>query len=235
MRARGVGYDSGGIPGVTEQAYAAFNRWRRQHKLRNYGRIGGRDAWSALPMKGARALDAQRLVVTYPDTQRKANVRAGAGQVPLATFNATTFKDALAGQLKCAEPGAGYVHFPAEMRSKEKPHTLFEQLTAEDRDSQGRWAKRSPHARNEMLDMFVMARAIAHLQGIGKLNWDSPPIWAASWDRNSMVSHNPAPVSGTPRAEPPPVSQAKRVEAAPGAMPPAGAPPKQAGGIHRFV
>ncbi len=187
MRARGCGYDSQGIPGVTEQAYAAFTRWQRQRRLRLYGQSNGRDAWSVIPMRGAKAVNAQKLLVTYPDTQRKANIQRGRGQVPVAAFNPNLFKDALSGQLKRDQPGEQYVHFPHGLRSKEPPHTFFEQIATEHRLADGRWEKRSPNLRNEAQDLLVMSHVIAHLQGLNRIPWESPPAWAAPWESNTMI------------------------------------------------
>ena len=222
-------FDSQGVPGVTEQAYAAFIRWQRNRKLRLYGQISGREAWSLMPSKGAKPLTAQRLVVVYPDTQRKAG-KVARGQVPLASFNPNLFKDALAAQLKVAEPGPLYVHFPRALRAKEAPHPFFEQLAAEHRLADGRWEKKTAHARNEALDLMVLSHVCAHLHGLSRINWDKPFPWAAPWDSNIMVdaqapaaADNPAPAASAPSpAAPPPVSHGK-----PGEAPPAGQQPRR--------
>jgi phage terminase large subunit GpA-like protein len=187
MSIKASGYDSGGAPGVTQQAYAAWSRWRRDKSVRLFGKIAGRDAWSIIPMKGANTLNAPRLSVVYPDTSRAANVKAGGGTVPQAQFNPNLFKDDLAGQLQRGEAGDWYVHFPWALRAKEAPHPWFEQVVAERRLPNGRWEKSISSARNEKLDLMVMAHAIAHLHGLSRINWDRPPSWAAEWDKNSLV------------------------------------------------
>ena len=131
MRLRGIGVDSAGAPGTTEQVYAAWRRWKGRRLVRKLGVIGGRDAWSFLPTKGLSGLNAKSLSVVYPDTARADRRAAARGEIPLATFNPNWFKDALAGQLKRAEPGPGFVHFPRALRSDEVPHLWFEQITAE--------------------------------------------------------------------------------------------------------
>lgn len=186
MSIRGCGFDSAGAPGVTQQAYAAWIRWARKQFSRLLGKNNGREVWSIIPLKGASTPKAPRLVVTYPDTARAANKATGAS-VPVAAFNPNSFKDDLAGQLGCMEPGPLYVHFPHELRSPEQPHIWFEQLVAEE-EKNGRWEKINPNARNESLDLMVMNHVIAHLHGLPRIDWDRPPPWAAAWDQNSCIA-----------------------------------------------
>ena len=185
MRVRGAAYDSGGAPGVTEQAYAAWRRWRHRHAVRLLGKVGGRDVWNLLPSKGQGTANATRLTVAYPDTTRKDRKVAKRGEVPLAVFNANAFKDSLAGHLAQAMPGRGYVHAPAALRSSEPPHLWFEQLTAERRKPIGAW-ERIGRA-NEALDLMVGTHMVAHLHGLPRIDWTRPPAWAAAWDVNSAV------------------------------------------------
>lgn len=189
MTIRGAGFDSAGAPGVTQQAYAAWRRWREIRATRRYYNLGGREVWSIIPLKGASGINAPRLVVTYPDTGRKANIKSSSGTVPVAAFNPNVFKDDLNGQLQRGEPGTLYVHFPAELKSKEKPYIFFEQMTAEARLPNGRWEKTSPNARNEILDLMVMNHVVAHLHGLAQIDWKNPPPWAALWDKNSCVTN----------------------------------------------
>ncbi|WP_321904399.1 phage terminase large subunit family protein [Paraburkholderia tropica] len=199
MPIRALGFDSGGSPGVTQQAYSAWKRWRKLEKrVRLIGKIAGRDAWTVIPTKGAKALEAPRLVVTYPDTTRQANKAAARGAVPVAQFNPNSFKDDLAGQLQGAEPGSWYVHFPRDLRSPEEPHVWFEQLTAETRQKNGRWEKIVSSRRNEALDQMVGTHMIAHLHGLSQIDWDKPPGWAAPWDTNTSLIAGPDATSPTP-------------------------------------
>jgi phage terminase large subunit GpA-like protein len=184
MRVLAAGYDSGGLPGVAQQAYAAWTRWRRAGDMSRLGKIGGRDVWTILPLKGNNKLWGQRLAVTYPDTTRTANQRAGGGAVPLGLFNPNMFKDDLAGQLQTAESGAWHVHFPHALRSPEAPHVWFEQLVAERRLANGRWEKISATVRNEAMDLMVRSHVLAHLMGLGRVDWAKPPRWMAPWDTN---------------------------------------------------
>mgnify|MGYP001547932512 FL=1 len=193
MPIRAAGYDSGGQPGVTQQAYAAWRRWKRDGRTRLIGKIAGRDAWTVIPMKGADALAAQRLIVTYPDTARKSNRAAASGTVPVARFNPNLYKDDLAGQLQRAEVGDWYINFPHALRSKEQPHVWFEQLTSESQMKNGRWEKNAPGRRNEALDLMVMNHVIAQLHGLHQIDWEKPPSWAKPWDTNSFLVAASAP------------------------------------------
>ncbi|MBR8234613.1 phage terminase large subunit family protein [Burkholderia sp. AU42008] len=187
MPVRALGFDSYGQPGVTQQAYAAWRRWKKAGLARLIGKISGRDAWTVIPTKGADKLAAPRLAVVYPDTSRKANRAASSGDVPVARFNPNLFKDDLAGQLQLAEPGKLYVHFPHALRSPEQPHVWFEQLTAETRLKNGGWEKTAAGRRNEALDLMVMTHMLAQLHGLNRISWDKPPSWAKPWDTNTFL------------------------------------------------
>jgi phage terminase large subunit GpA-like protein len=185
MRVRGASFDSGGAPGVTEQAYGAWLRWKKKRVVRRLGNVAGRDIWSLLPAKGQGGANAPKLLVSYPDTARKDRRAAARGEVPIAFFNANVFKDALAAQLGQALPGRLYVHVPDALRSPEPPHVWFEQLVAERRKPNGTWEKLTP--RNEALDLMVGTHMVAHLHGLARLDWVRPPAWAAPWEMNSSV------------------------------------------------
>jgi phage terminase large subunit GpA-like protein len=206
MTPRAVGYDAHGQAGVTLQALAAWRRWRRQGVARLWGRIAGRDAWSILPMRGVGTPGAARLSVTYPDnSSRTGKQRASRGDVPVGQFNTNVFKDDLAGQLRRAEPGSWYVHFPGALRSPASPQVWFEQLAAEQRDDAGRWKKKNNAARNEAFDQLVMTHVLAHLQGLPRIDWDNPPPWAADWEQNPAI----APIEIDPEAALPIGSRAR--------------------------
>jgi phage terminase large subunit GpA-like protein len=195
MPVRAVGYDSGGQPGVTQQAYAAWRRWKRDRHARLVGKIAGRDAWTIIPLKGADALTAPRLIVTYPDTARKSNKIAASGTVPVGRFNPNLFKDDLGGQLQRADTGDWYVHFPHALRSKEQPHVWFEQLTSETRLKNGRWEKHAQGRRNEALDLMAMNHVVAQLHGLHGIDWDKPPSWAKPWETNTSLVQATAPTA----------------------------------------
>ncbi len=188
MALRGAGWDLHGEPGVSEQAYAAWLRWKARagSEVRLYGQIDRREAWSHLPLRGANTLNAPRLIVTYPDTG-KAATRVSLGAVPVAQHNPNVFKATVSGQLKRAEPGPGYIHFPTWLRSKEEPHVFFEQAVAERQLANGRWEKVTPGAKNEALDLLVMTAVLAHLHGVSRIDWIKPPPHAAPWNENPAV------------------------------------------------
>jgi phage terminase large subunit GpA-like protein len=205
MSIRAWGYDTQGMPGVTAQAYDAWVRWHGRRKLRMLGRFSGRESWSAAPTRGLGGANAPRLVVVRPDSARKDRQAKAGGAVPVAQFNANMFKDDLAGQLARALPGPWHINFPAALRS-DAHAGFFDQLTAEERNGKGVWQKTAP--RNEALDLMVGAHVVAHLNGLGRIDWQRPPAWAAPWDRNSQISalRAPPPSGGgdTPPAPPTP-------------------------------
>ncbi len=197
MSIRGFGYDSGGLAGTTQQAYDAFTRHRRRNAVTFFGKIDGRDVYSAMPFKGAATPNAPRLQVVYPDTARKDRKVSRTGAVPLGQFNPNHFKDDLAGQLARADAGPWHVHFPAALRAKEAPHPFFEQMVAERRNAAGRWEKAHQGIRNEALDLMVGTHVVAHLHGLARINWDRPPPWCAPWDANVCV-HPPGATEAAP-------------------------------------
>lgn len=187
MAIRGLGYDSGGAPGVTDRAYEVWRKLKKESLTRLLGKTDGRDVWTVLPTKGSGNLNAPKLSVVYPDNQKKDKKIARSGTVPLALFNANGFKDDLGGQLMHRDPGPGFVHIPAALRSAESPHVNFEQLVSEQRDNLGKWEKPHQGVRNEMLDLMVGTDVIAHLHGLHRMVWTAPKVWAAEWDKNSTI------------------------------------------------
>ncbi|MBU6246456.1 MAG: phage terminase large subunit family protein [Xanthomonadaceae bacterium] len=213
MKVRAVGIDSAGEAGVTELAYAAWRQAKRMQLARRLGVVGGRDVWTLILSKGA-SNNAKRLVVSYPDAARADRRAAARGEVPVLLFAPDTWKDAIAAQLGVAEEGAGRVHFPAGLRAADEKGAgeFFEQLCAEQRAKSGRWEKTRP--RNEALDLMVGTQILAHLHGLGRLDWARPPSWAAPWERNQLVEG----------AQSPPISAGRPAAAATPETPPPAAP-----------
>jgi phage terminase large subunit GpA-like protein len=228
MRVRCVGFDSGGEPGVTENAYEIWKRLRAAHKARYLGQVSGRDVFTALPLKGRPGLEGSRLVVTYPDSKRKDRTAAARGEVPVGIFLANAFRDAVYAQLSSAEPGARYVHFPAALRgawpdpdrAPVAPHKWFEQLVAEQRDPVGHWSKVRDGVRNEAWDLMVMTQVLAHLHA-SRIDWARPPAWAAAWDVNTMVRRPTLPSTPAPSAPAPSSAYVPRGRALPASPIPA--------------
>lgn len=216
MAIRAAGTDSQGVPGVTEQAYAAWLRRRKANKAKKLGLLEGRDVWNLVPTRGASARSAPRIQVVYPNTQRKDRKVASRGQMPLLVFNPNGAKDALVAQLALMPPAGGAVSFPAALRSEAPPHDFFEQLAAEQRDPvTGAWSKIESHGRNEVMDMMVGSESLARLHGLHRIDWEKPPAWAAAWETNSMVvvmeaEPMDAPASAVPVLPPAAVVAARR-------------------------
>ncbi len=188
MRIRGFGYDAFGLPGVTQQAYDAFVRMARKRRIRMLGMTNGRAVWNVLPTKGMPGINAQRLAVIRPDTQRSDRlVKISGGTLQLMQFSANAFKDDLAGHLGRMPPGAWAVHLPAGLLSPAPPHRWFEELVAEQRQPNGAWKKARDSDRNEAMDQMVGTHALAHLHGLRQIDWTRPPAWAGPWDTNPMV------------------------------------------------
>jgi phage terminase large subunit GpA-like protein len=232
MRVLGVGYDSQGEAGVTIQAMDAWRRAKLARRARSLGMISFRPAYTLLPLRGGSVrTDAHRaakpLQVVYPEARsdRRSTAR---GDVPVGLFAPNWHKDALAAQLATAEPGPGYIHFPAGLLSPEAPHRFFEQLVAERREKDGTWHKTAQ--RNEALDLMVMSGVMAHLFAPSRFDWTRPPPWAREWDQNTMVSRPDAKAATQSAQTAPPA----RVQSpAPAALPARVAPP--AGGAPAWL
>lgn len=227
MQVRAAGFDAYGQPGVTEQAFAAWLRRKRRQGLRRLGVVEGRDAWSLIATRGANSRTAPRISVVYPNSQRADRKMKTRGDVPLLCFNPDAGKDALAAQLAVAPPAVGAVHIPAALLDpKGPPHPFLEGLAAEQRNpASGRWAKVNNAARNEPLDLMVGTEIVARLHGLHRINWASPPAWAAPWESNSMILQpDPAAIADAlkPVATPPVAATAEALAqlARPPAVPP---------------
>lgn len=199
MRVCAFGFDVQGEEGVTEQGYSAWLRWYRAGHARKVGNIGGREGWTILPLRGAKAIEAKTLDISYPDTGKAANKKVSQGNIPVGAFNPNRFKADLMGQLKRAEPGPTYVHLPSWLKTPgAETHPFFDQLVAERADASGRWAKIESHRRNEALDLMVMSHVMAHLWGVHKINWERPPFWARPHDVSDYV-YDPVARAETPQ------------------------------------
>jgi phage terminase large subunit GpA-like protein len=197
MKIRAIGFDSAGAPGVTQEAYAAWRRLKRDRKVQFAGKRDGRDCWTVQPMKGASGSNAARMQIVYPNSKRKDRDARATGSEPLLLFAPDRFKDDLGGMLAKADPGPLYIHFPRALRGAwpsqtgpEAPdvrHAWFEQVVAEAPDHAGRWKKVAEAARNEALDQLVGTHVLADLWGLNRIDWDRPPNWAAEWDTNVLI------------------------------------------------
>ena len=182
--------DSGGREGVTENAY---HFWKRTKEL-------GLDKRFAL-IKGERpkpTVNKPMVSKTSPDKTSKAARNAKVTNVlPLWILNTTQLKDAVAANLKRADHGADFVHFPDWL-----PLWFYEEITAEQRTDKG-WENIS-RSRNETFDLLCYAKAgyLIKLDDYwkDKINWENPPGWAEVWDNNSEVSNEkPINTNSTPK------------------------------------
>ncbi len=169
-----VGVDSGGKKGVTTRALNWWRSLRRSGKNRNVRLIKG---------EGDRPnAKIPRVRETYPDSSKRKDRHSGArGDVPMLILNTNELKDALNNDLTRKEEGPGFVHLPSWLEEK-----YFAEIVAETRTSTG-W-KNIGSERNETWDLLNYGKALNLYLGVEKIDWKTPPKWAAVWDRNSHVS-----------------------------------------------
>ncbi len=104
-------------------------------------------------IKGHKAVDAP----VAPRTASKDNK----GKVPLYMVGVNAAKDVIYSHITTEHIGPGYMHFPQE---PEYNAEYFKQLTAEQRNKEGRWEKK--RARNEALDIRVYGYASLLIAGV---------------------------------------------------------------------
>ena len=170
MRVSYVTCDSGGEDGVTDSAYRFFRTLKSKGLHKKFWLV-----------KGASSQNVPRIKLSYPDNTNRASRKASAkGDVPILMLNTVVLKDTISNALNRQEPGTLFMHFPNWLG-----RWFYEELTAEVRTEKG-WncpAKTS----NEAFDLYVYNLVAAVRLGIEKIDWDSPPAWAAEWDDNTEV------------------------------------------------
>lgn len=177
--------DSGGKAGVTRRAYEF---WRRLKTLGLHHRFR--------LVKGAEREGAKTIEETFPDsTKRKDRNSGAAGDVPVLVINVTQIKDIVMADVWRDTPGPGYYHFPKWLGSR-----FFDELTAETRGAK-RW-EREGSKPNETFDLCTYVEAGVIRLGADRINWASPPAWAAPWDSNPDVFVD----DGSDKPKPPPRS-----------------------------
>lgn len=169
--------DSGGRDGVTERAYVFWREMRRKQLHHRFILIKGE--------RPKRTANKPKVHKSNPDktssAARKAKVT---GELPLWLLNTTTLKDSIFADLSRVEPGDNYIHFPDWLGK-----WFYDELVAEKRTEEG-WENPNK-LRNETFDLFCYAEAaflvklISHWQS--EINWESPPLWAETWDKNTEI------------------------------------------------
>lgn len=166
--------DSGGKAGVTANAYEFY---RQIKATGHFGRFQ--------LVKGDNTPGSPRTQIRYPDSSRR-DAKAGArGDVPVLFFNPTILKDNLDGRLDVVIPGAGMIHLP-DWLIDEGMNWFFDELTSETRTEKG-WIKTGKQ--NEAWDLFYygIGACVSSLLNLEKVDWNNPPSWAGSWDKNPLV------------------------------------------------
>jgi phage terminase large subunit GpA-like protein len=176
--------DSGGKAGVTSKAYE-FYKWLKQKGAGRHKRF--------LLSKGDGSPHAPRARVSYPDSQRKDRTAGARGEVPVLMLNTDTLKDKLNGMLDGTSADGGTVILPDWLSDE-----VFTEYTVEVKDEKGKW-QNPRKARNEAWDLTTYAIGQCIYLGIEKMDWEKPPRWLATWDRNTGVTlvtkEEPAPVA----------------------------------------
>ncbi len=170
MPIRAVGIDWGGKSGTSVRA---LEFWRSLKKRQLHGRVR--------LVKGGTKRDAALFKETYPDSSKRKDRKSGsAGDVPQLLLNTDRLKDTVDANVKRAEPGPGFYHFPDWL-----PEAFYAELTAETRIATG-W-KNLAGRRNEAFDLSVYAEGLALWMKVPSIDWKAPPAWAAEWDENPDV------------------------------------------------
>ncbi|GKX33720.1 MAG: terminase [Rhizobiaceae bacterium MnEN-MB40S] len=182
--------DSGGQPGVTDNAYLFL---RRQKKAGNARRV--------FLVKGQGGLDKDRARFGQPQKMDKRR-RTRRTDIELVYAGTDLLKDEIALSLTRKDPGPGAYHLPEQL-----PDHVFEEFCAEVR-MPGGWEKKRHGIRNEALDLAVYGKALTIVLKADKIpDWDQPPAFARPLDDNTFsrrtegqeMEEVDAPVKRTPR------------------------------------
>ncbi len=183
--------DSGGYSkekgqSVTGMAYDFYRRLRREGLSGSFHLV-----------KGDSTPGAPRARITTPDAQHRDKNAVARGDVPVLMLNPNMLKDMLHSRLDCLEPGKGMYRFPNWL-----PDWWYQEMTAETRTPKG-WEKRA-HAKNEAWDLsyYCIGLCVSPLLFVEKIDWSKPPLWAAEWDTNILISAKDAPKRFAPPAKP---------------------------------
>ncbi|WP_440722491.1 phage terminase large subunit family protein [Klebsiella pneumoniae] len=191
MRLMAMAVDSGGEDGVTDNAYRFWRKCRREGIGRN-----------VYLFKGDGHRREKLITQSLPDnTGRSARRAKAAGDVPLYLLQTNDLKDRVNNALWRETPGPNYIHFPKWLGS-----WFYDELTYEERDSDGKWSKPGRGA-NEAFDLLVYADALVILRGYEKIKWPDAPDWAR---RETWMENVPPETGEEAPPAPAPVQTKKR-------------------------
>ena len=174
--------DSGGAPGVTENAY----RFYRAQKAAGNGR-------RFYLAKGQGGPDRDRVRYAEPEKiLQKKKMRQS--DVRLVYVGTDKLKDEVTLGLTRKEPGAGAIHLSDRLDAR-----VFAELCAEVRTATG-WERRKMGVPNEALDLAVYGKALVIVLKGEKIDWSRPPAWAAPIGENSFAVRNVAETVTVPLA-----------------------------------
>lgn len=183
MPVHAVGIDWGGKSGTSVRALE-FWRSLKTRKLHARVRL----------IKGDARREGGLFRETFPDSSKRRDRKSGSkGDVPQLLLNVDRLKDTVDANVKRAEPGPGYYHFPDWL-----PEAFYAELTAESRTAKG-WENLAKR-RNEAFDLCGYAEGMALWLKVPAINWTTPPPWAAPWDDNPDVRADDVAPAPMPRA-----------------------------------
>ena len=175
MRLKLLVVDTGGEDGVTANAHAWYRRVKRLGLHKRVMLYMGASSPTAPVL---RETMVGKIGNSKPD-------------IPLCSCNPNLLSDIVASGLKRDGEGAGYLHFP-EARHPETnpggwlPQAFFDELGAEVRNKNGKWAQ--IRKRNETFDLCRMIAGGIIRLGLDKItDWMRVVDWLAPLDRNSDV------------------------------------------------
>lgn len=167
-----VTVDGYGNPGVTNNAYNWYRRLQRERP----DLLGRVFLTKGEPKPGAKLCERR-----YPDSGRSDRNAGARGEIPILFVGATQARDIASARLERATDGPSYITLP-----KWAPDWWYLELTSEERQG-AKWAK--IRKRNEAWDLLCYAIAISEGPLIDNqlIDWKDPPMWAETWDKNSLV------------------------------------------------
>lgn len=166
--------DSGGAPGVTQNAYKFWRRARKRGLGQRIMLVRGNHVKHGLP-------DAQRRAyVAFPERSTE-NGRKTTLDVPVIWAGTDALKDEISSALTRDEIGEGSYNVLDRVDER-----VFGELAAERRTDKG-WEKRPGVLRNEALDLAVYGKAVVIVKGGEKIDWDKPVDWAAPMPANAYA------------------------------------------------